>query len=146
MTKNELNNYIEDATAGTAVSVVCGSGDSCVSVTFRPLDFGTVTAIADNVASLTAPDAGGYRPELKELLLLYHVLNEASDIEEFKTGEFDQEKMFCLLNSGLGARIMEELPSQALWMLRLVRLTDDKIHYRRALQCNAAHLDRKSVV
>lgn len=135
MTKNELNQYIEAVNAAVTLSVSY-SDNGAIKVVFSPPDFPKAVAIADNIAELVVSDTGDYRPELKDLLLLYHVLNEASDIEDFGEGQFDESHMFRLLNSELGVRVMEELPLEALWMLRLARLADEKIQYRRSLLCN----------
>lgn len=136
MTKNELNKYLKDANKNVEIIVKNPDNELEYTIVFKTLDFATVVAIANNISNIVVTDFGDYKPELKSLLLLYHVLKESSDV---KIKEFDAEEMFKIRYSEIGSKtLIDGLTVD--WMRALMDLTNEKIEYRKSIFCNPNNL------
>lgn len=132
MTKNDLNKYLKDTNKNVEIVVKNPDDELTHTIVFKTLDFATVVAIANNISNMVVTDFGDYKPELKELLLLYHVLKESSDI---KIKEFNVEEMFKIHYSEIGCKTLIELLTVD-WMRVLLDLINEKIEYRKSILCN----------
>lgn len=125
----ELNKYIESIKGGLELTFQI---DDTLEINFNPLDYVTTAAIANNVSENVVSEYGDYSPELKNPLLLFHLLNKSADIE---LEDFDCENMFTLFNSSLGEMLVEHIDNHH-WLRTLYHLTEEKIEFRKKMYCN----------